>query len=82
MLPGIIALAADRCGSAIYSTARLKAIQEVVILVVDGVSAVQLKGAISWITILGLALAAAGAVFIFRDPWPVARIGVGTTGGG
>ena len=64
-----MAVPANRWGSAVYSTAQLKTIQEVVTLVVfAGFSVVYLKEPITWNYAIGFSLVAAGAYFIFRGP--------------
>jgi uncharacterized protein (DUF486 family) len=58
---------ANRMGSAVYSTAELKTIQEVITLAVFVVFSVfYLKEGITWNHALGFALIAAGAALIFR----------------
>ena len=62
-----LAVPANRWGSAVYTTAQLKTMQEVITLVVfAGFSVVYLKEAISWNHIVGFALIAAGAFFVFQ----------------
>ena len=62
-----LAVPANRYGSAIYSPAQLKTIQEVVTLVVfTGFSAFYLGQAPTWNTAIGFVLIAAGAYFVFR----------------
>jgi uncharacterized protein len=64
-----MAVPANRAGSAVYSTAQLKTIQEVVtLLVFAGFSVVYLKEPMTWNYAVGFALVAAGAFFIFRGP--------------
>jgi uncharacterized protein len=64
-----MAVPANRYGSAVYSAAQLKTIQEVVTLSVFGVfSVVYLQQAITWNQIVGFALIAGGAFFVFRAP--------------
>jgi uncharacterized protein len=61
------AVPANRFGSAVYSAAQLKTIQEVVTLSVFAVfSALYLGEAFRWNHALGFALIAAGAFFIFE----------------
>jgi uncharacterized protein (DUF486 family) len=61
------AVPANRFGSAIYSTAQLKTIQEVVTLTVfAGFSVFYLGEAFRWNHAVGFALIAAGAFFIFE----------------
>jgi uncharacterized protein (DUF486 family) len=62
-----MAVPANRWGSAVYSTAQLKTIQEVITLVVFAVfSVVYLKEDFTWNYAVGFALIAAGAFFIFH----------------
>jgi uncharacterized protein (DUF486 family) len=64
-----LAVPANRWGSAVYSAAQLKTIQEVVTLVVfAGFSVVYLHQAITWNHVIGFALIAGGAFFVFRAP--------------
>ena len=64
-----MAVPANRYGSAVYSAAQLKTIQEVVTLVIFGVfSAVYLHQAVTWNQVVGFALIAGGAFFVFRAP--------------
>jgi uncharacterized protein (DUF486 family) len=64
-----MAVPANRWGSAVYSAAQLKTIQEVVTLVVfSGFSVVYLHQAITWNHVIGFALIASGAFFVFRAP--------------
>ena len=64
-----LAVPANRYGHAVYSAAQLKTIQEVITLTVfAGFSVIYLKEAIHWNHLLGFALIAAGAFFIFRGP--------------
>ena len=61
------AVPANRFGSAVYSTAQLKTIQEVVTLVVfAGFSVFYLGEAFRWNHAVGFALIAAGAFFVFE----------------
>ena len=63
-----LAVPANRMGSAYYSTAQLKTIQEVVTLGVFAIFSVfWLKEAITINHIIGFALIALGASFIFRS---------------
>ena len=58
---------ANRYGSAVYSAAQLKAIQEVITLsVFAGFSVVYLKEPLGWNHCVGFALISAGAFFVFR----------------
>jgi uncharacterized protein len=64
-----MAVPANRWGSAVYSTAQLKTIQEIVtLLVFAGFSVVYLKEPMTWNYAVGFALVAAGAFFVFRGP--------------
>ncbi len=61
------AVPANRYGSAVYSTAQLKTMQEVItLLVFAGFSIVYLKEAIGWNHLVGFAFISAGAFFIFH----------------
>ena len=63
------AVPANRFGNAVYSAAQLKTMQEVITLVVfAGFSVLYLKEAITWNHVIGFALIAAGAFFVFRGP--------------
>src|SRR3954463_8235489 len=62
-----LAVPANRWGSAVYSAAQLKTMQEVITLVVfAGFSVLYLKEPLGWNHSLGFALIAAGAFFIFH----------------
>jgi uncharacterized protein (DUF486 family) len=62
-----LAVPANRFGSAVYSAAQLKTIQEVVTLTVfAGFSVLYLHQPIGWNHAVGFALIAAGAFFIFK----------------
>lgn len=64
-----LAVPANRYGSAVYSAAQLKTIQEVITLIVFAVfSVVYLKQGITWNHVVGFALIASGAFFVFRAP--------------
>ena len=64
-----LAVPANRYGSAVYSTAQLKTMQEVITLVVfAGFSVLYLKEAFTWNHAVGFALIASGAFFVFRGP--------------
>ena len=64
-----LAVPANRWGSAVYSAAQLKAMQEVITLtVVVGFSILYLGQRITVNHLIGFALIAAGAWFIFRAP--------------
>jgi uncharacterized protein (DUF486 family) len=62
-----LAVPANRIGSAVYSTAQLKTMQEVITLVVFAVfSVVYLKESFNWNQGIGFALIALGAAFVFH----------------
>ena len=62
-----LAVPANRWGSAVYTTAQLKTMQEVItLLVFAGFSLVYLKEPIGWNHLVGFALISAGAFFIFQ----------------
>jgi uncharacterized protein len=64
-----MAVPANRLGSAVYTTAQLKTMQEVItLLVFAGFSVLYLKEPITWNYAIGFALIAAGAFFVFRGP--------------
>jgi uncharacterized protein (DUF486 family) len=64
-----LAVPANRWGSAVYTTAQLKTIQEVItLLVFAGFSIVYLKEPLTWNYAVGFMLIAAGAYFVFRGP--------------
>ena len=59
------AVPANRIGSAVYSAAELKTMQEVIaLLVFAGFSVFYLKESLTWNRLIGFALIAAGAAFI------------------
>lgn len=61
-----LAVPANRFGHAVYSAAQLKTIQEVITLIVfAGFSVFYLKEQLGWNHLIGFALIAAGAGFIF-----------------
>lgn len=61
------AVPANRIGSAVYSTAQLKTMQEVITLIVfAGFSILYLKESLGWNHLVGFALIAVGAWFVFR----------------
>ncbi|WP_375394917.1 DMT family protein [uncultured Sphingomonas sp.] len=63
-----LAVPANRIGSAVYSAAQLKAIQEVITLTIfAGFSVLYLGQRITWNHAIGFALIAAGAFFVFRS---------------
>jgi uncharacterized protein (DUF486 family) len=62
-----MAVPANRWGSAVYTTAELKTMQEVITLAVFAVfSIVYLKEPFAWNHAIGFALIAAGAFFVFQ----------------
>ncbi|PWE56654.1 hypothetical protein DEM27_09805 [Metarhizobium album] len=62
-----LAVPANRIGSAVYTTAQLKTIQEVItLLVFAGFSVFWLKEGLTWNHAIGFALIALGASFVFR----------------
>ncbi|HZS63073.1 MAG TPA: DMT family protein [Xanthobacteraceae bacterium] len=62
-----LAVPANRFGSAVYSAAQLKTMQEVItLLVFAGFSIVYLKEPVSWNYGVGFVLIAAGAFFVFH----------------
>jgi uncharacterized protein (DUF486 family) len=62
-----LAVPANRWGSAVYSTAQLKTMQEVITLVVFAAfSVLYLKEPLGWNHALGFALIAAGAFSVFH----------------
>jgi len=64
-----LAVPANRWGSAVYTTAQLKTIQEVItLLVFAGFSVLYLRDPLTWNYAVGFALIAAGAYFVFRGP--------------
>jgi uncharacterized protein (DUF486 family) len=64
-----LAVPANRWGSAVYSPAQLKTIQEVItLLVFAAFSVLYLKEPLTWNYAVGFALVAAGAFFVFRGP--------------
>src|SRR5436190_17459550 len=64
------AVPANRWGSAVYTTAQLKTIQEVITLVVFAAfSVLYLREPFSWNYVLGFAFIAVGAYFIFGGPF-------------
>ena len=62
-----LAVPANRIGSAVYSAAELKTMQEVITLVVFAIfSVLYLKEPLGWNHLIGFGLIAAGAAFIFQ----------------
>jgi uncharacterized protein (DUF486 family) len=67
-----LAVPANRWGSAAYSPAQLKAMQEVITLAVFAVFAVIYLGQrITLNYLIGFAMIAGGAFFVFRSPLPL-----------
>lgn len=63
-----LAVPANRWGSAVYSVAELKTMQEVITLVVFAAFSIfYLKQPLGWNHAVGFALIVAGASFIFKD---------------
>lgn len=63
----MLAVPANRMGHAVYTTAQLKTIQEVVTLTVFfGFSAVYMKESLSLTTLAGFGFIAVGAALVFR----------------
>jgi uncharacterized protein (DUF486 family) len=64
-----MAVPANRWGSAVYTTAQLKTIQEIItLLIFAGFSIVYLKEPMTWNYAVGFTLIAVGAFFVFRGP--------------
>ena len=64
-----LAVPANRWGSAVYTTAQLKTIQEVITLIVfAGFSVVYLREPFTWNYALGFTFIVIGAYFIFNGP--------------
>jgi uncharacterized protein len=64
-----LAVPANRWGSAVYTTAQLKTIQEIITLLVFALfSIAYLREPLTWNYAVGFALIAAGAYFVFRGP--------------
>lgn len=62
-----LAVPANRIGHQVYSAAQLKTIQEVITLVIfAGFSVFWLKESLTWNHLVGFALIAAGAAFVFK----------------
>ena len=67
-----LAVPANRWGSAVYTTAQLKTMQEVITLLVFAIfSVVYLREAFTWNYAIGFLFIAAGAWFIFDGPFKV-----------
>jgi uncharacterized protein len=65
-----LAVPANRIGHAVYATAQLKTMQEVITLVIFGAfSVLYLKEPFSWNYAIGFFLIGAGAYFVFRGPF-------------
>jgi uncharacterized protein len=65
-----MAVPANRWGSAVYTTAQLKTMQEVItLLVFAAFSILYLKEPMTWNYAIGFALIASGAYFVFRGPF-------------
>ena len=65
-----LAVPANRIGHAVYTTAQLKTMQEVITLIVFAVfSVLYLKEPFTLNYVIGFALVAAGAYFIFEGPF-------------
>ena len=64
-----LAVPANRWGNAVYTTAQLKTIQEVItLLVFAAFSVLYLKEPLTWNYAIGFVLVGTGAFFIFRGP--------------
>lgn len=64
-----MAVPANRFGNAVYTTAQLKTMQEIItLLVFAGFSVLYLNEPITWNHAVGFALIAGGAFFIFYGP--------------
>ena len=62
-----LAVPANRIGHEVFSAAQLKTIQEVITLVIfAGFSVFWLKESLTWNHLVGFALIAAGAAFVFK----------------
>jgi uncharacterized protein (DUF486 family) len=65
-----LAVPANRYGSAIYTPAQLKTMQEIItLLVFAGFSILYLNQPITWNYAIGFALIGVGAFFVFRGPF-------------
>jgi uncharacterized protein len=68
-----MAVPANRWGSAVYTTAQLKTIQEMItLLVFVGFSILYLREPMTWNYAIGFTLIAGGAYFAFRGPFSAA----------
>jgi uncharacterized protein (DUF486 family) len=64
-----LAVPANRIGHAVYTTAQLKTMQEVITLIIFAVfSVLYLKESFTWNYVVGFALISAGAYFVFKGP--------------
>jgi len=64
-----LAVPANRFGSAVFSPAQLKTIQEIITLLVFAIfSVVYLKNPLTWGQAFGFLLIATGAFFVFQVP--------------
>ena len=64
-----LAVPANRWGSAVYSAAQLKTIQEVVTLAVFAAFSIfYLRQGLTWNHLVGFSFIAVGAFFVFRSP--------------
>ena len=64
-----LAVPANRWGSAVYTAAQLKTMQEVItLLVFAAFSVIYLQQSLNWNHAVGFALIAGGAFFVFRGP--------------
>jgi uncharacterized protein len=65
-----LAVPANRIGHAVYATAQLKTMQEVITLIVfSAFSVLYLKEPFTWNQAVGFSLIAAGAYFVFKGPF-------------
>jgi uncharacterized protein (DUF486 family) len=65
-----LAVPANRWGSAVYTTAQLKTIQEIItLLVFAGFSILYLREPFTWNYAIGFAFVVVGAYFIFGGPF-------------
>jgi len=65
-----LAVPANRWGSAVYSTAQLKTIQEIItLLIFAAFSMIYLREPFTWNYVIGFAFIAVGAYFIFGGPF-------------
>jgi uncharacterized protein len=68
-----MAVPANRWGSAVYTTAQLKTMQEVItLLVFAAFSILYLKEPMTWNYAIGFVLIVSGAYFVFRGPFSAA----------